>query len=43
MAKRKSKAGYRLSQIKKSHHHFKGEMSTRLSALDDRVYNLTQG
>ena len=43
MAKRNSKAGCRLSQIKKSHHHFKGELSTRLSTLNDSVYNLTQG
>ena len=43
LTKRKSKVSYHLSQIKKSHHHFKGELRTRLSALDDSVYNLTQG
>ena len=43
MSKRKCNSAARLRQIKKSHHHFKGELSTRLSALDDSVYNLTQG
>ena len=43
LTKRKSKVSYHLSQIKKSHHHFKGELRTRLSALDDSLYNLTQG
>ena len=43
MSKRKCNSAARLRQIKKSHHHFKGELSTRLSTLNDSVYNLIQG